>query len=114
MNFLLQWVDVIFLPLALLVVHKYQRAITVGFFIGCMIMLRMQVELMVSTAYAHGILPLLQSHVMARGQAVYIVFFLIYTALAVYSPKSENAIFMAWTISLFFSALFVSMIVMLL
>lgn len=112
MDFILQYIDVLWLPIALLSVHKPQRAMAAGFFICCMLMMRLQVELMYSTGYPTGFTPLLNSSAHMRGLVVYSIFYVLYIAMAIYSPKSEHAVFLAASISLFFAALFTSMIVM--
>lgn len=112
MDFILQWIDLIWLPIGVLAVHKPQRVITGCLFVGCMLMMRLQVELMNSTGFTTGFTPLMTSGVLARGLAVYSLFYAVFIGLAIYSPKTETPIFMAAAISIFFSALFVSMIVM--
>ena len=113
MGFILQYIDLLWLPLGLLTMHKQHRGWAIGFFIGCMLMMRLQAELMVSTGYDNGFLGLLEMGAHRRGQITYSIFYVIYIALAVYSPGTKGPIFMAASISIFFAALFTSMIVML-
>lgn len=112
MNLILQWIDLIWLPLALLAVHEHQRGWTLAFCLSCMVMMRLQVELILSTGFTSGFTGLFTMGVHSRAQVTYSVFYVIYIALAVYSPKTQGAIFMAATISMFFAALCTSMIVM--
>ncbi|MGB0720043.1 MAG: hypothetical protein ACPGRX_06195 [Bdellovibrionales bacterium] len=114
MAFVLQWIDLIWLPVALVIVHKPQRFIALGMLAACMVMMRMQIELMESTGYAHGMLPLLKMHAWYRGMAVYSLFYAGYLALAFYSRGGERVIFMAASISIFFAAMISSTLVMLL
>ena len=114
MIFIVQWIDTIWLLLALLVVHKRQWGWVLGFMAACMLMMRLQAELMTSTGHPYGFLPLMESHVFQRGQAAYSIFYGIYLILAYYSPSARPAIMMAASVSMFFTALFVSMIVMVL
>ena len=113
MSFILQYIDLLWLPLGLLAMHKQHRCWAIGFFIGCMLMMRLQAELMVSTGYDNGFLGLFEMGAHRRGQNTYSIFYVIYIALAVYSPGTKGPIFMAASISIFFAALFTSMIVML-
>lgn len=112
MNFILQWIDLIWVPIGLLAVHKHQRAMAAGLFIGCMVMMRLQVELMHSTGFPNGFTPFLQADAHIRGLIVYTVFYVVYIVLAIYSPKTEGAVFLAASLSIFFGALFTSMIAM--
>ena len=112
MSFILQWIDLMWLPIGLASVHKPQRALSAGFFISCMIMMRLQIELMHSTGYSNGFTTLMTSDVSIRALVVYSLFYAIYIIMAVYSPKTTGTIYMAASISIFFAALFTSMIVM--
>ena len=67
MPFILQWIDLIWLPLMMLVVHKDQRLIAIGFFAACALMMRLEIELMTSTGFITGMLPLMESHIHYRG-----------------------------------------------
>jgi len=112
MNFIIQYIDLIWLPVGLLAVHKHHRAWAAGFFIGCMVMMRLQAELMVSTGFTDGFTGWWDMDVHSRGQITYSIFYVLYIALAIYSPGTKGTIFMAASISIFFAALFTSMIVM--
>ena len=112
MAFILQYIDLIWLPVGLAVVHKQHRAMAAGFFIGCMVMMRLQSELMYSTGYTSGFLGLFEMNVHSRAQITYSIFYVIYIALAIYSPGTKGPVFLAASISIFFAALFTSMIVM--
>lgn len=114
MHFLIQWLDLIWLPVGLFVVHKGQRICTASYFIGCALMMRMQIELMASIGYANGILPLLTSSLFMRGLVVYTIFHVLFLIMAYFSPRSDKHVMLSATISIFFAAMFVSMIVMLL
>ena len=112
MNFILQYIDVLWLPIGVLALHKDHRAWAAGFFIACMIMMRLQVELMVSTGFAGGFTGWWDMNVHSRGQIAYSIFYVAYIALALYSPGTKGTIFMAASISIFFAAILTSMIVM--
>lgn len=114
MPFILQWIDLIWLPIGLVMVHKHQRTWAAGFFVGCMLMMRLQIELMESTGYAHGFVPVMSSYVGTRALMVYSVCYGIYIAFAIYSPGTKGTMLMAASISMFFMALFTSMIIMVL
>ena len=109
---ILQWIDLIWLPLGILTVHKQHRVWSAGFFIACMLMMRLQVELIHSTGFESGFTGLVDMGVHSRGQIVYTIFYIIFIALAVYSPGTRGPIFLAAALSIFFAALFVSTVVM--
>ncbi|MEM7650844.1 MAG: hypothetical protein AAF204_02030 [Pseudomonadota bacterium] len=113
MAFILQYIDLIWLPIGLASVHKHHRALAAGFFIACMIMMRLQVELIQSTGFESGFLGVFEMTAHSRAQITYTIFYVIYIALAIYSPQTKGPVFLAASISIFFAALFTSMIVML-
>lgn len=114
MDFLLQWIDLIWLPLAFFVAGKSQRPAVMGFFAACMIMMRLQVELVETTGYMNGFLGLVDMSARARAIMTYSAFYAIYLVLLLFSPYSRGPVLMAASISVFFAALFTSMIVMVL
>lgn len=112
MAFILQWIDLLWFPVVLLVLQKHHRPYALGFLAACMIMMRLQTELMESTGYNTGFTTFMDSSAHNRGLVTYSIFYIIYIALALYSPGTKGTIFMAASISIFFAALFTSMIVM--
>ena len=109
-----QWIDLIWIPLGFFAVHKEQRGWTIGYIIGCMMMMRLQVEVMQEIGYPTGISGLLNYQVFDKGLIVYSIFYALYLVLGHYSPNTKGPVFMAASISLFFTAFFVSSIVMVL
>jgi len=109
-----QWLDLIWLPIGLFVVNKDQRLWVLGFFAGCMLMMRMQVELMHTTGYPTGFINLMSSQALDRGLLIYSIFYVLYLVLAHYSPNTKGPIFVAGSISIFFMAFFTSSIIMVL
>ena len=109
---MIQWLDLIWLPLGLLVVRPHQRLWVAGFFGTCMVMMRMQIELMAATGFSGGFMGLLEYNATERGLAVYSVFYVIYLVLVLFSPYARGPLLIAASISVFFAALFTSMIVM--
>ena len=104
----------IWLPIMLVIVHKRQRFMALGFVLSCMLMMRLMAELMDSIGYPTGILPFMTSHVFYRGIVVYTVFYALYAALAYYSPNTRSSVFLAASISIFFVAGFAFALLMLL
>ncbi len=114
MDLILQWIDLVWLPVGLFVVHKGHRLLAGGYFIACALMLRLQVELMQSIGYPTGILTLMKSDLFIRGIVVYAVFNAGYLLIAYFSPGSDKTVFLAASLTIFFSAMFSSTIIMLL
>lgn len=112
MNFIYEYLDVLWLPVALLIVKRHQRFVVLGFFVFCMVMMRMQIELMASIGYPNGLLGLIGYDAKIRGLAVYSLAYVIYLVLVLFSPYARGTLLMAASISVFFAALLTSMIVM--
>ncbi len=98
----------------LVVVHKRQRWIALGFLVSSMIMMRLMIELIESTGFPGGILPFLSVNQFSRGLGTYSIFYLAYAILAHYSPDTDNSIFLSGSIGMFFTAAFVFALVMVL
>lgn len=114
MHMLYFYIDLIWVPIALIVVHKEQRGWTIGFLLCGMIMMRMLIELIESTGYPTGILPFLHASAFQRGLAVYSVFYMLFMILAYYSPKTDKHVFMSGAISMFILASVICTLVMVL
>lgn len=114
MHFILQWIDVIWLPLAFVCVHKEQRLMAVASIFACMLMMRLETELMTYGGYERGILPVMNSYIFYRGLVVFSVFYMAYILISWFSPASKGYLFLATSLSLFFGATFVYAVVMIL
>jgi hypothetical protein len=114
MHFIIQWIDLVWLPLAWLVVNKEQRWWALGTLFCCMLVMRLEIELMESIGHSHGILGFIKGHVRNRALVLYSLFYGAYLLFAWYSPFSKGYLFMAASLGLFFMALFSSMLLMLL
>lgn len=101
---ILQWIDLIWLPLAWLVVGKKQRWWALATIASCMVMMRLMAELMETISYPSGIIGLLAMPVEYRGIAVYNFFYMGYLILAYYSPRTYSSVFMAASITIFFAS----------
>ena len=114
MAFILQYIDAIWLFIAFFAVHKDHRRTAVLFVFGCMALMRMQAELMVSIGYPNGILFFMDSHVFNRGLVIYTVCYLIYLAVVHFSAKNDKSIVMASSIGMFFMVFFASSVLLML
>lgn len=111
---ILNYIDFIWIPVALLIVHKEQRIVTAAFFASCFIMMRLQIEMMHSLGYPTGFLPLISWDVRKTALVTYMLFYLGYLGIAYWSPSGNKHIFLAASISIFFAAMLTSMAIMVL
>ena len=109
-----QWIDLLWLPLGWFAVAPKFRWLTLGFIAACLLMLRMQIELMVYTGYESGILPFMTSNVQTRGLVTYSVFIALFLILANFSGRSQKVVFMSASITVFIAAFLVSTLLMVL
>lgn len=110
--FVTQWLDVVWLALAPLLVHKGQRLKAMAFMIICMVTLRLQVEIIQSTGFKNGFTGLIDLGLMARGFIVYGIFSGLYLLLSYLSPYTRGPIYLAASLTIFFMAFTVSSIVL--
>ena len=97
----------------LICVDKKHRLLGAGFVLSCMLMLRMQFELIEAVGYEkEGIPGLMDSNPFRRGQVVYSIFTLILIVLSVYSRQTLKTVYLAACISIFFIAFILSTIIM--
>lgn len=108
------WIDILWLGAVFFIVQKRHWWWASGFIVSCMIMMRIQEELLQSIDYNFGILGLSGLSVHARGLIVYGFFYILFFWYAHFSPHTEGVIFMAACLGLFFMAFAVAMIAMLL
>lgn len=111
---LFQWIDLLWLPVAAVAVHKGQRLTAVFFVLCCALIVRLQIELMVDIGYPTGILPWMNSTLYSRGIVTYSLFIAVFLLLSRYSPKINMFVYMASAFSIFFVAFCVSTALMLL
>ena len=114
MSLFLQYIDTIWLPIALVVVHKNQRLVTLATITACMLMMRMQIEFITATGYPHGMLGLLGHHIFFRGMASYTLIYIGYITTAHLMPQNRGSMFLAASVTVFFVALFLSTVIMIL
>lgn len=114
MGFIYQWIDVVWVLLVFVTLAPKNWPVGIGYILSCVFILRLQVELMELIGFANGAFPLLDSHVLERGQMVYGVVFVVYFLWAYHLRRCSPVIFMAHSIAFFFIGLVSSTIVMVL
>lgn len=111
---LYQWMGLLWIPVALALVRKFQRLKTAIFIFTCIMSLQIQVELMESLGYPHGMTGLLKWGVYERGLVVYSIVFVLFLLLAHYSPNTRGIIFFAACLSIYIFSFCASMLIMVL
>lgn len=109
---LYQWIDLLWLPISLLVVHKGQRLKTLAFLGACILMFRTQLELMQSIGHPDGFLRWIKLGLYERGLIIYGLLFAVFLLLARLSPNTKGVVFMAAALSLLIFGFCISMIAM--
>lgn len=111
-NGIYQFIDFLWLPIAWFVAHPQHRWKTMAFILTCLITLRTQVQLMESTGFVTGFLPIMDSHVFPRGMLAYSVIILLFLVMAHFSPRTQGVIFFAASLSIYILAFCFSMLLM--
>lgn len=106
------WADALWIPIAALAAHKSQKIKAVLFVLACMFALRLQADIFARSGYPTGFISLMESYVLYRGMIIYSVFIALYLILSYYSPYTRGVIYMAASLSIFFMAFFVSILMM--
>ncbi len=113
-DFLYLWADIIWLPVAFIIVQKEHRWWALGLIICSMILIRLQAEMMIYIGYDNGIMGLLSSNVHSRALVVSSIFYILFFIMAHYSKETKGVIFMAACLTIFFAIFVTTAIVMLL
>lgn len=102
------YLDLLWLPVALVFMHRGQKLLGAAFILCCAMMMRLQLELMATIGYPHGILGLIDLSLYHRGLIVYGFFTAAFLTLAFFSAASKRVVILAASITIFFTALFIS------
>ena len=102
----------LWLPVAALAVNKRHWLLTGGFIAACILSLRLQIEMMESFNYPHGILGLMDAPLFQRGLITYGVIIALFLLLAHFSPRTRPIVFMSAALSVYIIAFCISTIIM--
>lgn len=111
---LIQYADLLWIPVALLVVERRAWLVTCGFVLACALLLRLQVQLLEQIGFPGGLTGMIDMPVLHRGMITYSVFILIYLVLAYFSKGTSRTIHLAASIATMITALCVSSVIMVL
>lgn len=108
------WIDLLWLPVALIVTRRRKWLVMTGFILACVLLLRLQVELLAEGGYPNGLLGFMQMGILTRGQITYSVFIAAFLLITRYSPGVNRNILVAAAITIFFAAFCISSVIMVL
>lgn len=111
-EFIIDWIDLIWLPIAFFVATKRQRKWAIMFVVLCAVTMRLQIDLIHSTGFSKGFTQLLSGDVKLRATVIYSIFCAIYLLMLHYSPRSPWAVLLSASIVVYIAAFTVSMLVM--
>ncbi len=111
---ILPWIDLLWVPVALLTMERGKRLLTCGFVLSCSLLLRLQVELLQQVGYPYGFFRLMDTGIFTRGLITYGGFITLFLLLAYYSPGSNKSVHMAASITILIAAFCVSFLIMVL
>lgn len=109
-----QWMDLLWIPFALLVMERGKRLFTCAFVLSCVLLLRLQVELMQQIGHPHGFFRWLDSTIFTRGLVTYGAFIGFFMLLAFYSKGGDKNVHIAASITIMIAAFCVSSFIMVL
>lgn len=111
---LLSWIDLLWIPIALLTAERGKRLFTAIFAGACILLLRLQVELLRGIGFSKGFLGFMTSDILYRGMVVYGLFILLFLILAHFSKGGDKNIHIAASITIMIAAFCVSTFIMVL
>lgn len=111
-SFIYHYVDFLWLPVAWFTVRKRHRWYGIAFVLTCLATFRTQVELMESTGFETGFLPIMDSHIFPRGMIAWSIIIAMFLVLAHFSPRTKEIIFFAAALSIYILAFCFSMLLM--
>lgn len=111
-SMVINWLDVIWLPVVFFMVQPRLRWIAIGFVTCCILMLRMQYELLKEfDLEKEGVPGLLKSNPFHRGLITYSIMILLYVLLTVFSQRTRPEVYLAASITIFIITFAISSIV---
>ena len=109
-----QWIDLLWVPVALLTMERGKKLFTCGFVLSCTLLLRLQVELLQQLGYPRGFFGFMDSNIFTRGLIAYGAFIAFFLVLAYYSKGGDKNVHIAASITILIAAFCVSLFIMVL
>lgn len=111
---IIDWIDLLWVPVALMVVERGKRLFTCGFVLSCSLLLRLEVELLQQLGFPRGFFGFMRSDIFLRGLITYGALIAFFLLLAHYSKGSDKNVHMAASITILIAAFCVSLFIMVL
>lgn len=111
---LIQYADFLWFPVALVIMERGKKLLTCGFIGACIVLLRLQVELLQQLGHPRGIFGIMESSGFYRGLITYGVFIAFFLWIARMSIGEMKHVHMAASIVILIAAFCVSLIIMVL
>lgn len=112
MHFLLQWIDLVWLPLSFFLVNKNQRWTTVAVLVGCMVIMRLQAELFEWIGYPRGLLGMLDMPAYSRGLVFYSILYAIFLLIVYRSTHLKGSLLLSMGLGFLFAGFMLGIFVM--
>jgi hypothetical protein len=107
-------IDLVWVVVALIVLHEGQRAKTAILFGACYLFLRLQIELLNAFGYPNGLFNLMETGLYHRGLICYSITNILFLVASIWSPNTKGVLFLASAISAFVIAATISSIILIL
>ena len=111
---IVDWIDLCWIPIGLLAAERGKRLFTAAFTGACVLLLRLQVELLRGIGFSNGFLGFMKSDILMRGMVTYSFFILLFLVLAHFSHGGYKSVHVAASITIMIAAFCVSTLVMVL
>lgn len=110
--FIINWVDLVWFPVAGFAVTRRQRPYALFFVLCCALTLRLQSDLMHAIGFDTGLTQMMPMDVRARGLLIYGIFTVLYLTLMHFSRRQPGSVLLSTTIAIFTAAFILSMTLM--
>ncbi len=114
MDILLNWLDLLWIPVAFMLLPLRQALQMTLLILSCVLTLRLQTELMEQIDFPYGILSLIDFPQLWRGYIVYGGFIALFFLLSKFSKNVSAYVFIAASLTFYFAAFFTSSVIMVL
>lgn len=114
MDLLINWLDIIWIPIVFVIVGKKHWIKAICLVLACMFTLRLQIDLMEAIKHPSGIFSILDYPLLYRGYIVYGSFLGFFLSLSAFSKKENAYVYLAAAITIYFTAFCVSSVVFIL
>ncbi len=108
------WLDLLWIPAGMAAVERGKWFLTSGFILSCVLLLRLQIELMQSIGAPYGFFGFIGMGIYNRGLITYGVFIALFLVLAHFSRGGDKNVHMVASITIMIMAFCVSSLVMVL